>query len=146
MASLKDAYHWEATLRDGSILTEGGDLRQAVMVSLTPDDGVLLPQHDFSGLRFLHRFIRYFKRTTIGGFDRLAYFIGIERNKTDSRVAARAARDQKGIVVEHPAIEPIKEQKPDACLSVIVARECRIYVNHATGAVLTTRPDYELYL
>ena len=67
MPQLPDWYNWQATRPDGSLLTEGGDLSGCVMVSLIPHERVLLPRHDFTGLRFIRRFGRGFLRGMGGG-------------------------------------------------------------------------------
>jgi hypothetical protein len=148
MTTLQELYRWEAKLRDGSVIDSGGDLSDAVRVSLIPAEGTGLPRHDLIGMRFGRRFTRYFKRMCVGGFDRDRYLAEIERQQGPQRKAARCARDAKGYV---PPTSPDSSQQPsepaqDVCLSVVVAEEARFYLNHATGAALVSPPDYELYL
>ena len=65
--SLSEFYTWQATMPDGSLRTEGGDLSGAVMVSLIPHEKVIWPRHDFTGLDFERRFGRGLLRGMGGG-------------------------------------------------------------------------------
>ncbi len=133
---------------DGTLITSGGDIAGAVRVSLIPQIP-LLPRHDILGQVFIRRFMRAFKRSVVGGFDRAAYFAEIERQISDSRIsarAARAARDEKGIVLATEKAEPEKPVKGDEYMQVVCMESCRLYVRHSDGASLITPPDFELYL
>lgn len=130
---------------DGTLITSGGDIAGAVRVSLIPKIA-LLPRHDIVGQVFIRRFMRAFKRSVVGGFDRQAYFAEIERRINDSRIAARAARDEKGIVIHAENHEPEKPVKGDEYMQVVCMESCRLYVRHSDGAGLITPPDFELYI
>ena len=140
-------YRWEAELRNGEIMTKGGDLADAVRVSIIPHAGSFLPRHDLAGLKFVRRFTRHFKRTVVGGFDKDAYFAAVERNESSHRKAAKAARDAKGYV---PPQKPVVERKPQKpaqeSVECVVCEGFRVYIRSLTGTVLVTPPDYELYL
>lgn len=62
MISLSERYRWEARRADDSIFSVGESLEDAVLVSLIPVEGLLLPRHDLTGLRFKRRFGRGFIR------------------------------------------------------------------------------------
>jgi len=64
---IPDRYHWQATRADGSTFASGESLADAVMVSLIPVDGLLLPRHDLTGLAFKRRFGRGFIHALAGG-------------------------------------------------------------------------------
>lgn len=145
MILLQDRYTFEAEMPDGTLITSGGDIAGAVRVSLIPQIA-LLPRHDIVGQVFIRRFMRAFKRSIVGGFDRAAYFAEIERQISDSRIAARAARDEKGIVLAAEKAEPEKLVKGDEYMQVVCMESCRLYVRHSDGASLITPPDFELYL
>lgn len=130
---------------DGTLITSGGDIAGAVRVSLIPAIG-LLPRHDLVGQTFIRRFMRAFKRSIVGGFDRAAYFAEIERQISDERKEARAARDANGIVIPTVAPEPEKPVKGDEYMQVVCMEACRLYVRHSDGASLITPPDFELYI
>lgn len=125
---------------DGTIVSKGGDIAKAVRVSLLPMGPV--PRHDFVGLSFTRRFMRFFKRSTVGGFDKKKYFAELEARLSDSRKSARAARGS----YLPPPIEDAKPQKRDEAVQCIVTKDCRVYVRHSDGSVLITPADYELYL
>lgn len=57
---LPDRYRWQATRADGSTFVSGESLCDAVLVSLIPIEGLLLPRHDLTGLIFKRRFGRGF--------------------------------------------------------------------------------------
>ncbi len=57
--AVQDRYKWEAELADGSTITEGADLSNAVRFSLIPK-ALGLPQHDIIGLKMISRFGRGF--------------------------------------------------------------------------------------
>jgi len=145
MILLQDRYGFEAEMPDGTLITSGGDIAGAVRVSLIPKIA-LLPRHDIVGQVFIRRFMRAFKRSVVGGFDRQAYFAEIERRINDSRIAARAARDEKGIVIHAENHEPEKPVKGDEYMQVVCMESCRLYVRHSDGAGLITPPDFELYI
>ena len=147
MILLQDRYTFEAEMPDGTLITSGGDIAGAVRVSLIPRIS-LLPRHDIVGQVFIRRFMRAFKRSVVGGFDRAAYFYEIERQISDSRIAARAARDERAGFgyVEIPEPEPKKPVKGDEYMQVVGMESCRLYVRHSDGASLITPPDFELYL
>lgn len=90
--------------------------------------------------------MRAFKRSVVGGFDRAAYFAEIERQISQSRISARAARDEKGIVLAIEKTEPEKPVKGDEYMQVVCMETCRLYVRHSDGASLITPHDFELYL
>lgn len=144
--SIADRYTFEAEMPDGRIVTEGGDLTGAVRVSLIPGPDTGLPRHDLVGQPFKHRFMRHFKRSTVGGFDRRAYFAQVEANLGDARKAARQARNEKGVSVTLDDVPPPPPRKLDECVQVIVMEHSRLYVRHADGTALLSPPDYELYL
>ena len=73
MILLQDRYAFEAEMPDGTLITSGGDIAGAVRVSLIPKIA-LLPRHDILGQVFIRRFLRAFKRSVVGGFDKKAYF------------------------------------------------------------------------
>lgn len=148
---LADRYTWRALLADGSLITKGGDISAAVFVSLIPAEGTGLPQHDLVGVRFVRRFLRQFKRATVGGFDKARYWAEIEANKGPGRIASRAARDAKiaaGVLAmpESTPDEPKKPIKRDEVVQVICCENFRYYVRHSDGTALVTAPDYELHL
>lgn len=64
---MQDRYTWEAELHDGSVITVGGDLSDAVRVSLIPAEGLGLPRHDLVGIAMKRRFGRGFIRALGGG-------------------------------------------------------------------------------
>ena len=64
---IPDRYRWQATRADGSTFDRGESLADAVMVSLIPADGLLLPRHDLTGLVFKRRFGRGFIHALAGG-------------------------------------------------------------------------------
>lgn len=64
---IPDRYRWQATRADGSAFDSGESLTDAVMVSLIPADGLLLPRHDLTGLVFKRRFGRGFIHALAGG-------------------------------------------------------------------------------
>ena len=145
MILLQDRYAFEAEMPDGTLITSGGDIAGAVRVSLIPKIA-LLPRHDILGQVFIRRFLRAFKRSVVGGFDKKAYFDEIERQISDSRIAARAARDEKGIVLAIEKTEPEKPVKGDEYMQVVCMETCRLYVRHSDGSSLITPHDFELYL
>ncbi len=132
---------------DGTLITSGGDIAGAVRVSLIPQIP-LLPRQDIIGQIFIRRFMRAFKRSVVGGFDRAAYFAEIERQISDSRISARAARDERAGFgyVEIPEPEPQRPVKGDEYMQVVCMESCRLYVRHSDGASLITPPDFELYI
>lgn len=130
---------------DGNILKSGAEIAGAVRVSLIPAIA-LLPRHDIVGQKFIRRFMRGFKRSVVGGFDRAAYFSEIEKQLSDERKRSRAIRDGKGL---KPAIVPVEPQpvkNGDEYMQVVCMKYCRLYVRHSDGASLITPPDYELYI
>lgn len=145
MILLQDRYWFEAEMHDGTLITSGGDISGAVRVSLIPKIS-LLPRHDILGQVFIRRFMRAFKRSVVGGFDHAAYFAEIERQISDSRIAARAARDEKCIIVSTENVEPEKQVKGDEYMQVVCMESCRLYVRHSDGTSLITPPDFELYI
>jgi hypothetical protein len=142
---IADLYTWEAELRDGSVIREGGDLSDAVRVSLIPAEHSGLPRHDLVGLPFVRRFMRYFKRTAVGGFDHAAYFAEVEARMSEHRIAAREARMSQGKAPAPVEIPPAPAPVFDDAMQVVCMEHARLYVSHLTGAALMTPPDYELY-
>lgn len=143
---IADRYSFEAEMPDGSVITTGGDLGGAVRVSIIPQNGTHLPRHDFIGQGFVRRFKRSFKRCPVGGFDKEKYFAEIENRITESRIAAREARDLTG---KRPKIQrqpQAKSSKLDECFEVVCNEGYRIYIRHIDGALLITPPNYELYI
>lgn len=130
---------------DGSIITSGGDIAGAIRVSLVPAIA-LLPRHDIVGQVFIRRFMRAFKRSRVGGFDRAAYFAEMQRQISNDRLAARAARDEKGFSPEPAIIESPSTEKGDEYMQVVCMKSCRFYVRHSDGSALITPRDYELYI
>lgn len=63
---MQNRYDWVATKTDGTTFDVGGDLNDVVMFSLVPQTP-LLPQHDFIGVKFKHRFCRGFLNAMGGG-------------------------------------------------------------------------------
>lgn len=129
---------------DGTII-KIGDISGAVRVSLIPSIA-LLPRHDLVGQKFIRRFMRGFKRSVVGGFDRAAYFSEIESQLSDERKRSRAVRDSKGMKLAIAPIECQPIKKGDEYMQVVCMRACRLYVRHSDGASLITPPDYELYI
>ena len=149
--SLQDRYRWEAEWPDGEIIRTGGNLVDAVRVSLIPAPSTGLSQHDLVGVEFVRRFIRQFKRATVGGFDHAAYFAQVEANQTEARKASRAVRDEKradGVIEikKMPPPKPVEAMKRDEVLQVICCKQFRYYVRHSDGAAIVTPADYELNL
>lgn len=130
---------------DGSIINQGGNIAGAIRVSLIPAIA-LLPRHDMVGQVFIRRFLRGFKRSRVGGFDRQAYFAEMQRQITAERIEARTAREAKGLTPELVKIESPKLKKGDEYMQVVCMESCRLYVRHSDGAGLITPPDYELYI
>lgn len=131
---------------DGSVIATGGDLEGAVRVSIIPQEGTHLPRHDFIGQGFVRRFKRTFKRCPVGGFDKAKYFAEIEKQITESRIAAREARDLTG---KNPRVYEQAQAKPpklDECFEVVCHKDYRAYIRHIDGALLVTPADYELYV
>lgn len=65
LTPLQNRYIFEAEMKDGSLITSGGDITGAVRVSLIPQ-ATRLPRHDLIGLGFRRRFQRGFKRANFG--------------------------------------------------------------------------------
>lgn len=145
---IADRYSFEAEFTDGSLITQGGDLINAVRVSLIPAFGTGLPRHDLIGVKFKRRFLRHFKKMPVGGFDKEKYFAEIEANINQHRIASRKARDDKGLTPELVKEEPYKKVSiiAEECVHVIVTSTFRFYVRHFDGTVAITPPNYELYL
>ena len=147
MLPIADRYSFEAEWSDGQISRRGGDIKGAIKVSLIPASGTNLPRHDLIGQPFVHRFMRYFKRNIVGGFDKERYWAELEKNVSTPRLEAREARDSKGIYSPpNHTSSMAKPIKLDEAIQVVVTETCRFYVRHFDGAVLITPPDYELYL
>jgi hypothetical protein len=146
MYQLAEFYSWEAEMPDETIISSGGRLDGAVRVSLIPKEGLVLPRHDFVGLSFKSRFIRNFKRSVVGGFDKAKYFAEIERNMTDARREARKARDEAGLKPVEPEVSPPVEQKRDESVHCIETDSARYWIRSTTGGLLVTPPDFELWL
>lgn len=56
---MKNNYKWEAEKIDGTIMTEGGNLKDVRRFSLIPNVSGI-PRHDFIGVKMLRRFSRGF--------------------------------------------------------------------------------------
>jgi hypothetical protein len=141
--NIADLYAFEAEWPDGSVVNRGASLIGAVRVSLIPYPGSALPRHDLVGRPFRERFMRHFKRTTVGCKDKAALLAAIEAQASPERQAQRAQRRAEGKV---PLPPPPKPQKLDEVVQVIIMDDSRCYVRHSDGAVLITPFDYELYL
>lgn len=74
MIELQNRYIWQATLPDGSIVTEGSDLSNAIMVSLIPQIPIF-PQHDLVQMEFVRRFCRGFLLGMGGGMKEYVHCI-----------------------------------------------------------------------
>jgi len=147
MIPIADRYSFEAEWPDGRISRLGGNIKGAIKVSLIPAKGTNLPRHDLIGQPFVHRFMRYFKRNIVGGFDKERYWAELEKNVSSFRLEARSARDSKGTYSSpSPVSPPAKPIQLDEAIQVVVTEIHRFYVRHFDGAVLITPPDYELYL
>lgn len=145
MILLQDRYTFEAEMPDGNIVTSGGDIAGAIRVSLVPAIA-LLPRHDIVGQVFISRFMRAFKRSRVGGFDRAAYFAEMQRQIGNNRLAARAARDAKGFSQDPVIGDSPTAEKGDEYMQVVCMKSCRFYVRHSDGSALITPRDYELYI
>lgn len=143
MPAIADLYSVEIEYADGRIETRGGDLTGAVRVSFVPFSGSFLPRHDLIGCQFHTRFMRHFKRTTMGCSDKAALLAALEAQASPERQALRAQRRAAGEVPPLPSPTP---QKADEVVQVVVMKDSRCYVRHSDGSVLITPPDYELYL
>ena len=64
---------------DGTVLHKGETLIGAVMVSLIPNEDILWPRHDFTGLTFLRRFGRGFVKGMGGGVKEYLHCIVTEQ-------------------------------------------------------------------
>ena len=137
--NIKELYSVEVLFSDGRVEQNVGVLKGASRVSFIPAEGSGLPKHDLIGKNFKRRFLRYFKRTIIGGFNKEAYWEGVNVLASPERQKAREGK-----------LKSISEPKPnyqsDACVQCIVMSDSRLYLNVLTGAVLITPFDYELYL
>lgn len=82
----QEYYRWEAELQNGEVIEKGGDLTNAVRISLIPNKAGL-PQHDFVGVEFVRRFGRGFVNVMSGSMKDYAHCICLK----DSRAYVRCS-------------------------------------------------------
>ena len=95
---------------DGTLITSGGDIADAVRVSLIPQIP-LFARHDMLGQVFIRRFMRAFKRSVVEDLIVRLTLLRSSDKSADSRIAAKAAQDEKGIVLATENSEPEKPIK-----------------------------------